>query len=250
MNENIVLKKPYLKKNTYISELHQEIIFKFSNINIKNIEKCKDYYLIQLYLNNAEDLNNINNIDSIILTKYIKKNKKWFNNDLTNDDINTIFIDSYCKHNNTIDIILNDSTSIIKNNKTVELDNDIISQLKNKDINIDIEVKILGIYISKKQIQIKWIISKIIMDVHMDNMELDKEELEIEWTDTYNETVIFLDNKKLEYTKRMNNIEIFKEKNLELLNEIKKTSEKKYWNQKINILKNNIKNILSINDNR
>jgi hypothetical protein len=48
----------------------------------------------------------------------------------------------------------------------------------------------------------------------------------------------------------MNNIEVFKKNNSELLNEIKNINNKKSWNQKINILKNNIKNILSINDNR
>jgi len=59
-----------------------------------------------------------------------------------------------------------------------------------------------------------------------------------------------LDTKKIEYLKRMKDIDIFKEKNKELLNEIKKIDDPKYWNLKINILKNNIKNILSINDNR
>ena len=81
-------------------------------------------------------------------------------------------------------------------------------------------------------------------------MELNKEELENEWIDTFNETVEFLENKKIEYTKRMNNIEVFKKNNSELLNELKNITNKKSWNQKINILKNNIKNILSINDNR
>ena len=32
-------------------------------------------------------------------------------------------------------------------------------------------------------------------------MELNKEELENEWIDTFNETVEFLENKKIEYTK-------------------------------------------------
>ena len=81
-------------------------------------------------------------------------------------------------------------------------------------------------------------------------MELNKEELEKEWIDTFNETILFLETRKNEYVKRMNDIETFKEKNSELLYELKNISNKKSWNQKINILKNNIKNILSINDNR
>ena len=250
MNENIILKTPYLKKNTYISELDKEVTLKLTNINIKNILKYRDYYIIQLYLNNIDNINYLTHIDEKILNIYTKKNKKWFNNELSVNELNELFLKSYCTHTYTTDIILNNDTIIIKNNKIVDLNNDIISKKKKNDIEIEIEEKILGIYISKKSIKIKWIITKISIDTIINDMELNNEELENEWIDTFNETVEFLDNKKIEYTKRMNNIEVFKNNNRELLNEIKKTTNKKSWNQKINILKNNIKNILSINDNR
>jgi len=250
MNENIILKKPYLKKNSYISELEKDISLKLTNINIKNILKYKDYYIIYLYLNNIDNINQINNIDENILNIYTKKNNKWFNNNLNKNDLEELFSKTYCEHNNTIDIILNNNCSIIKNNKIVDLDNNIISDLKNSDIELEIELKIQGIYISKKSIKIKWIINKIFVDSIINEMELNKEELEKEWIDTFNETVQFLENKKIEYVKRMNDIETFKEKNSELLLELKIINNKKSWNQKINILKNNIKNILSINDNR
>tara|TARA_B110000003_G_scaffold275778_1_gene319436 strand:+ start:168 stop:920 length:753 start_codon:yes stop_codon:yes gene_type:complete len=250
MNENILLKTPYLKKNTYISELDKEVILKLTNINVKNILKYRDYYIIQLYLNNIDNINDITEIDEKILNIYSKKNKKWFDNELSKNELNELFFKSYCTHTSTTDIILNNDTIIIKNNKIVDLNNDIITELKNNDIEIEIEQKILGIYISKKSIKIKWIITKIYIDTIINDMELNKEELENEWIDTFNETVEFLENKKIEYTKRMNNIEVFKKNNSELLNEIKNITNKKSWNQKINILKNNIKNILSINDNR
>ena len=250
MNENILLKTPYLKKNTYISELDKEVALKLTNINIKNILKYRDYYIIELYLNNIDNINDLTHIDENILNIYSKKNKKWFNNELSKNELNELFLKSYCTHTSTTDIILNNDTIIIKNNKIVDLNNDIITELKNNDIEIEIEQKILGIYISKKSIKIKWIVSKIYIDTIINDMELNKEELENEWIDTFNETVEFLENKKIEYTKRMNNIEVFKKNNSELLNELKNINNKKSWNQKINILKNNIKNILSINDNR
>jgi hypothetical protein len=250
MNENLLLKTPYLKKNTYISELDKEVVLKLTNINIKNILKYRDYYIIELYLNNIDNINDLTHIDENILNIYSKKNKKWFDNELSKNELNELFLKSYCTHTCTTDIILNNDTIIIKNNKIVDLNNDIITELKNNDIEIEIEQKILGIYISKKSIKIKWIISKIYIDTIVNDMELNKEELENEWIDTFNETVEFLENKKIEYTKRMNNIEVFKKNNSELLNEIKNINNKKSWNQKINILKNNIKNILSINDNR
>lgn len=250
MNESIILKKPYRKKNTYISELEKNISLKLTNINIKNITKYKNNYILELYLNDNDIINEINNIDRNILNIYSKKNNKWFDNNLNKSDIEELFSKSYCEHNNTIDIILNNDTIVIKNNKVVYLDNNIITELKNTDIEIEIDLKILGIYISKDCIKIKWVINKICIDTVITDMELNKEELEKEWIDTFNETILFLENRKIEYVKRMNDIETFKEKNSELLYELKNISNKKSWNQKINILKNNIKNILSINDNR
>jgi len=250
MNESIILKNPYLKKNTYISELEKDVSLKLTNINIKNILKYKDNYTIELYLNNTDNIDEIDNIDRKILNIYSKKNNKWFNNNLNKGDLEELFSKSYCEHNNTIDIILNTDTIVIKNNKVVDLDNNIITELKNTDIELEIDLKILGLYISKNTIKIKWVISKIYIDTIITNMELQKEELEEEWIDTFNETVEFLENKKIEYVKRMKDIETFKEKNSEILYELKNISNKKSWNQKINILKNNIKNILSINDNR
>ena len=64
------------------------------------------------------------------------------------------------------------------------------------------------------------------------------------------ETIEYLSSKQIEYEKKCKEIDIFKEININLLAEIKNIDNDKNWNQKINILKNNIKNILSINDNR
>ena len=59
-----------------------------------------------------------------------------------------------------------------------------------------------------------------------------------------------LEEKKKEYDKKKEEIDKFKEININLMAEIKDIRDLNLWNKKINILKNNIKNILSINDNR
>ena len=251
MNENIVLKNPYLKKNIYISELKNDLIFNLNNINIKNILKNRDYYILDVYLNDTYDKKMFIDIDNKILDKYNKKNKKWFSNDLNEADIISMYKKSYCEHNNTIDMILNDNTIILKNNEEVFLTNDIINDLKKKNNQILIQTKLIGVYISNKQINIKWLITKLNIDfVNEENIEVDNLELEKEWNDTLNETIEYLSTKKIEYQKKCKEIDIFKEININLLEEIKNINNDKTWNQKINILNNNIKNILSINDNR
>ena len=64
------------------------------------------------------------------------------------------------------------------------------------------------------------------------------------------ETLDILEEKKKEYDKKKEEIDKFKEINVNLMAEIKDIRDLNLWNKKINILKNNIKNILSINDNR
>ena len=66
-----------------------------------------------------------------------------------------------------------------------------------------------------------------------------------------NDTINSLDEYLIIYKNKIDKINSFKIINTELINEIKNMDiTDKNWNNKIFILKNNIKNILSINDNR
>ena len=103
-------------------------------------------------------------------------------------------------------------------------------------------------YIYKDKIQNKWSIKEIeIIDQEdSDNLQVSIKELNDEWNTTLNETITALNEELEGYNKRKNDIETFININKNLIDEINICKNKdNIWENKISILKNNIKNIIS-----
>ena len=120
---------------------------------------------------------------------------------------------------------------------------------------INITISNIGLYIFKEKIQNKWFIKEINInnqdDVIISDFIINKEEIENEWENTLNDTITNLNELVDTYEKNKIKINNFININLDLIQEIKNIKNTdKIWDNKISILKNNIKNILSINDNR
>ena len=138
----------------------------------------------------------------------------------------------------------------------MEIDSDLLNILKNnKNKIINITISNIGLYIFKEKIQNKWFIKEINInnqdDVIISDFIINKEEIENEWENTLNDTITNLNELVDTYEKNKIKINNFININLDLIQEIKNIKNTdKIWDNKISILKNNIKNILSINDNR
>ena len=256
MNDiNYKLKKPYFKKRSYISELKEKINIDINDIKINYFNKISNKsnaLKLNMYIND-ENINIIENIDNNFLSILKKKNKLWFNNNLDDNDLTELFNYSICSQTKTIEAILSNNSEIIYNNKNIELNNELNTILKNNKVNYDITLNCLGLYIFKEKIQTKWFIKKIeITDYSIINdFLINKIEIEDEWENTLNETISNLNELLSIYEINKIKINNFISINKNLIIEIKNIKNNdKTWNNKINILKNNIKNILSINDNR
>ena len=138
----------------------------------------------------------------------------------------------------------------------MEINSDLLNILKNnKNKIINITISNIGLYIFKEKIQNKWFIKEINInnqdDVIINDFIINKEEIENEWENTLNDTITNLNELVDTYEKNKIKINNFININLDLIQEIKNIKNTdKIWDNKISILKNNIKNILSINDNR
>lgn len=251
---NIVFKKPIFKRKAYISGSTKNINFNLYDIKINNINKISDKnnaYRLNIYINN-EDINRIKEVDDIALNFFINKNKEWFNNYLKENELNEMFKYSFCTQTNTIETILSQSCIIRLNN--IQIDNKNINNLlKNNNYMFTIKLELIGLYIYKTKALNKWHIKSIdINDIEkIENIELSKPEIDIEWDNTLKETIQGLNNNIIEYNNKIDKIQNFININEKLIKEIKDINSKdKNWVNKINILKNNIMNILSINDSR
>jgi hypothetical protein len=254
MNDIIKLKKPLIKKNAYISVPRENIELIFDDIKIKDIKRItnkSNTSKIEIILNDVNQ-KQLKDIDIKTFNYYKKNNKKWFDNNLNDAELDDLFYSSFCEQTNTLDILLSKNSEIILNNKAEELNTNVLEKIKketNCKINVDIEL--IGLYIYKNLIKNKWFIKKIVIeDITNDIVDINNKELEKEWNETLIETLDILEEKKKEYDKKKEEIDKFKEINVNLMAEIKDIRDLNLWNKKINILKNNIKNILSINDNR
>ena len=254
MNDIIKLKKPLIKKNAYISVPRENIELIFDDIKIKDIKRItnkSNTSKIEIILNDINETT-LKDIDIKTFNYYKKNNKKWFDNNLNDAELDDLFYSSFFEQTNTLDILLSKNSEIILNNKVEELNTYVLEKIKKEtNCKINIHIELIGLYIYKNLIKNKWLIRKIVIeDITNDIVDINKKELEKEWNETLIETMDILEEKKKEYDKKKEEIDKFKEINVNLMMEIKDIRDLNLWNKKINILKNNIKNILSINDNR
>lgn len=260
MNDSIKYKfrKPYFKKKAYISEPKIPVNINLNDIKINNLNRISsnsNALKLNFYID-KDNLNILKNIDDYSLTTLKKKNKDWFKNDLNNDEITELFNYSFCSQTNTIEAILSNKSTINYNNNIMEINSDLLNILKNnKNKIINITISNIGLYIFKEKIQNKWFIKEINInnqdDVIINDFIINKEEIENEWENTLNDTITNLNELVDTYEKNKIKINNFININLDLIQEIKNIKNTdKIWDNKISILKNNIKNILSINDNR
>ena len=256
MNDiHYTLKKPYFIKKAYISESISDININLNDIKINNYNKISNNsnaFKLNIYIN-KDYINNIKQIDDDILLFFKTKNNKWFNNNLNNEELSELFKYSFCSQTNTIETILSNKSKIIYNNENIQINNEFTKILQGNKHLINIKLEHIGLYIFKDKIQNKWLITKIEILDHFNNNDftINKEEIEKEWQNTLNETIDNLNSLVDKYENNKIKINNFINNNLDLITVIKNIKyNDKNWDNKISILKNNIKNILSINDNR
>ena len=252
---DIQLNKPYFKKKAYISESKNKIYINLCDIKINNINKItttSNALKLNIYINTNE-LNNIKNIEDNIYNYLSKYNDKWFKNNLTTNELKDLFKYSFCSQNNTIQAILSNNSTINFNDNNININNKLHDLLKSNKYLINITLEHIGFYIFKYKLENKWIIKNIDIIEHstINDFLLNKDEIEKEWENTLYETIETLELQIEDYNNKIKKINNFISFNLDLISEIKNIKNNdKNWDNKINILKNNIKNILSINDNR
>jgi hypothetical protein len=253
MND-IVLNRPIFKNKSYICFSKNEIIIDIYDENIVDLYKItnkSNAIKLSVNINNEELKEKINHIDDIIFGILKKKYKKWFNNEDINLD--EYYEKSICEQTNRIEILLSNDGIIIYNNEKIELNRNLYDILKNKKNLIKIKLKYLGLYVYKQKIENKWIIKEIEINdkYNEDEFIITNNEIISEWENTLNDTIFGLNELVKDYNNKLDIIHKFKENNINLINDIKKNKNtNNIFFNKINLLKNNIKNILSINDNR
>ncbi len=238
---------PQKKGKIYISHSKEKIMMSLNEVKIKNMKELNDNngYFFECCLSKINNKDVIDKLKSVDDDAYdvLKENfNEWFDGDNNIDDI---YIRSYeddipmtliLSKKIDVDVIINNEEKDI-----YELINFINSNKKNKDLIINFDIVLLGIYISKTNIVNKWAIKYVNIETTKENdVEWYRKDLEDEWN--YDLITYEEDTRKI-----IANLENSIVKARELFNEVKEAPNLKIWENKINKLKSII---LSIYDNR
>jgi hypothetical protein len=178
---SIILKKPEKKDDKFIAKAIEPIKIILTDVKLKSIRRLIDNkgFNIAIYIPdtiNNEGVSNIETLDDNIMKEIVNSSLKWFNKDLTQNELSEMYTKSYCSQTKTISVIFTNTKNpkLIYNNKNIETVDDIISILREnnhyKKCMINIEIEYHGIYFYADNTKNKWIISSIdITDISNDN---------------------------------------------------------------------------------
>jgi hypothetical protein len=242
---NIVFEKPIFKKKYYVSHLKDSIFYDMTDVTIKNITRlgCDNGHSVNISIN-SDQMTFFTNIDNISMNNLKANNAIWFNNGLSEEELISMFQQSYCEQNECINAILPDDTDsklrIYLNNKKYTLQ-DFLSLLRDVKVSkhhiFNIQLQHIGMYIYTRQTINKWAIRKI--NIYTDNdIDIDaREDIEEFWKMNITECDNVLKSR----------IKLIEDKRFELQNAYQSIIQErspKLWEKKVQDLSKLVKNIL------
>lgn len=185
-----MLSKPIYKNNKYISTYSDLDKLLLLDVKIKSFHKFVDNkgYLMTIFIPytvNSNIIESLTTIDNTSFDTIIRESLNWFNKELDEDELRTLYKPSYCTQNHTMNIIIanNKLTKYVYNDKEYGDMDSIIEIIKDirylKKCIINVDIQHYGLYFYKESANHKWIVKSInITDITNDKCICVKEDVE------------------------------------------------------------------------
>jgi hypothetical protein len=176
-----VLKKPEKKDGKFVAKTIEPVKIILSDIKLKSIRRLIDSkgYNITIYIPdtiNSEEISSISKLDESIMREIVSSSHKWFNKEITHDELLEMYSKSFCAQSKTVSVIFTNTKypKLIYNNKNLETVEAVIEKLREnnnfKKCIINVEIEYHGIYFYADNTKNKWVVSSIdITDISNDN---------------------------------------------------------------------------------
>lgn len=178
---SIILKKPEKKEDKFVAKTIEPIKILFTDVKLKSIRRLIDSkgYAITIYI--PETINNegicyMNRLDDSIMKEIVHSSPKWFNKEITPNELTEMYHRSFCSQTKTASVIFTNTRypRLVYNNKDVETVDKVITILREnnhfKKCIINVEIEYHGIYFYADNTKNKWVVSSIdITDISNDN---------------------------------------------------------------------------------
>ena len=162
---------PEKKTSFYLIRCKDNVQLRLNNVELrkKYMLGNKTYY--SYHIQDEDDREKLSNIEIEARNTVLEKNKDWFKNTLSNDDIIEMYEPSYDDQSQYLDVLhLDKFPAIVTGNEDNSSNNTIITC---------INIQLLGICVSKNKFSVKWVLKSIeTIDIDMFN-----DDLENEWDD-------------------------------------------------------------------
>uniref|UniRef100_A0A6C0L8B4 Uncharacterized protein n=1 Tax=viral metagenome TaxID=1070528 RepID=A0A6C0L8B4_9ZZZZ len=202
---SIILRKPEKKDDKFVAKTIEPVKITFSDIKLKSIRRLIDNkgYNITIYIPetiNNEGIGNINRLDDNIMKEIVNSSPKWFNKNITHNELIEMYNKSFCEQTKTISVIFTNTKypRLIYNNNNIETVDNVINILREenhfKKCIINVEIEYHGIYFYADNTKNKWVVSSIdITDISNDNNNewINKEDI----IDKLNDNINVINNK-------------------------------------------------------
>jgi hypothetical protein len=226
------LKIPQKKTKCLVSYLEKPLKLIINDVKIKNFIGVNNIHCEIPVKSNEDAINFIETIDNLSYDTLLE-NPSWSDNQI----IDNVYNYSYSGDLSTINLLFNDKTSCYMDGNNKELGEMIEILRDNKklrEININMEINFLGLFIYDNAIINKWIIKVINVEELDDDLnDWDRDEIEDDWQQ---ELILYEENV-------MNKIELYKQSLYnakKILEDIKTEENYNNWEKKILKLKNYI----------
>lgn len=189
---------PIKKSNHYICNSREKLSINLLNVTIlNNIFINDNKSLLKIRVDNSLDIERLNNIDILSRNTMIENNKIWFKNAMTEEKIIERFNPSFDKQSGVLSIYIYSEhpPKIIHDSITKKSIDEIESTIFEMNNIINIDIRLLGLYISSDSFEVKWIARKIDITSLNEFIVGDDKDIEDSWENEIEELENMIDNK-------------------------------------------------------
>lgn len=155
---------PIKKGDKFICPSKQKVVVKLKSIRVLNIVSLSsERSVMEIAIENKEDVERLNQFDLASRDAMLRNNSKWFNNNLTSEKIIERFNPSFDVQTGILRVYIFAShlPNITLDNKIKDGIERVEGSMLNSSNVIDLEVRLMGLYILSDSFGIRWILKSI-----------------------------------------------------------------------------------------
>ena len=201
-HEVVEFNEPVLRKNYFFCKTSKKMCHDIFDCTVKNIYKTKNGYRISVLLRD-ENIEYLSNLDTQVVEYITENNHTWFENELSDEDISSLYVKSYCKQNKTIDLDISEKTVIMVNDVEMEM-MEITDLLVDRNAVINIIIRHIGLNIYSDCVKNQWSVKNIQINDTDDIFGESKQQIDDFWKNTVDESIEIMDKEIIKITERKN----------------------------------------------